>query len=442
MRTWELIRQALSAVFRSKTRSALTILGVAIACGALVSMVAFAVGLQAKIEEPFQELGLLNNIEVFPRAPRDEHPGPASQDQPTSDARRVLGDEQLRRFEEISGVDYAYPDLRLSSVEIRRGDQKQSAFAMGVAREITSSVIYEDLLIAGTFFAMDSRPEILLGESVVSDLGFPSAAAAIGSEIELRAEGLVADGDRTFNLQEQVLRLTVVGVFRPPGATANFRRNSVLVPVELMRNLPGSLFEGAMRSRREGATGPTSGYSRIIVRTKSPSLVRQVDEQIRELGYDTRALVSRLENVQRAFVFLEVLLAAVGTVALLVAGLGILNTLLMTVLERYREIGLYKAIGASNGDVRTLFLTEAAVLGLLGGVGGLLLARLVCALLQFAIDVYARRQNVDGVAAVFQFPAWLLGGAVLFSVVISILSGLYPAHRAASVDPIEALRRE
>ncbi len=441
MRTWELMRQALASVLRSRTRSALTILGVAIACGALVSMVAFAVGLQEKIEAPFQELGLLNNIEVFPRPPRNDRDHRHDHDETSPSERLVLDDDTLTRFEKIPGVDYAYPDLRLSSVEVRHGEQKQSAYAMGVAREITSSVVYEDLLVAGAFFGMESRPEILLGESVASDLGFDSPEAAVGSEVELRAEGLVAESDRTFNLTEEELRLKVVGVFRPPGATANFRRNSVLVPIELMRNLPGSLMEGALRGRAGGPV-TTQGFGRIIVRAKSPLLVREVDTQIRELGYDTRSLISRLENVRRAFVFVEVLLAAVGTVALLVAGLGILNTLLMSVLERYQEIGLYKAIGASSGDVRTLFLTEAAVLGLLGGLGGLLLARVVVALLQFAIDIYARRQDVDGVADVFAFPWWLLGGAVLFSAVISILSGLYPAHRAASVDPIQALRRE
>jgi hypothetical protein len=144
MRTWELMRQALASVLRSRTRSALTILGVAIACGALVSMVAFAVGLQEKIEAPFQELGLLNNIEVFPRPPRNDRDHRHDHDETSPSERLVLDDDTLTRFEKIPGVDYAYPDLRLSSVEVRHGEQKQSAYAMGVAREITSSVVYED----------------------------------------------------------------------------------------------------------------------------------------------------------------------------------------------------------------------------------------------------------------------------------------------------------
>ena len=109
-------------------------------------------------------------------------------------------------------------------------------------------------------------------------------------------------------------------------------------------------------------------------------------------------------------------------------------------LERYQEIGIYKAIGASDHDVRILFLTEAALVGLAGGLGGLILARLVSWILQWGVNAYAMRQGVTGPLVLFDFPFWLLTGAVLFATLVSILSGLYPASRAARVDPIRALR--
>jgi putative ABC transport system permease protein len=160
------------------------------------------------------------------------------------------------------------------------------------------------------------------------------------------------------------------------------------------------------------------------------------------MGFEARSVLSRVKEARRFFVFMEVLLASVGTVGLVVAGLGILNTLLMTVMERYQEIGIYKAIGASNGDVRILFLTEAAVLGLAGGLGGLLLAKIVCWFLQWGINQYALHQGIEGPTDAFHFPLWLLAGAVFYAVVISVLSGLYPASRAARIDPIHALRGE
>ena len=142
------------------------------------------------------------------------------------------------------------------------------------------------------------------------------------------------------------------------------------------------------------------------------------------------------------FVFMDVLLAAVGTVALVVAGLGIVNTLLMSVLERYQEIGIYKAIGASDGDLVVLFLTEAGIIGVLGGLGGLVLGRAVSWGLEIAVNVYARTQGVTEHLALFAFPIWLLVATVVFAVTVSVLAGVYPAIRAARVDPIQALRRE
>ncbi len=127
---------------------------------------------------------------------------------------------------------------------------------------------------------------------------------------------------------------------------------------------------------------------------------------------------------------------------LVVAGLGILNTLLMTVLERYSEIGLYKSMGATTGDIRTIFLAEAATLGLVGGLAGLVLARATCALLEIGIRYYTASREVELLDHPFAFPPTLLVGAVVFAMLISVLSGVYPASRAARVDPIRALRGE
>ncbi len=151
-------------------------------------------------------------------------------------------------------------------------------------------------------------------------------------------------------------------------------------------------------------------------------------------------MMTQMKEMRTFFVFLKLLLASVGTVALVVAGLGILNTQLMTVMERKPEIGLYKAMGASDGDVRLLFLTEACVVGLCGGLGGLLLAGVVAALIQWGAGIYLSSLGVEGPLVFFRFPLWLLFGAVAYSMLASVVSGLYPAGRAARLDPIQALR--
>src|SRR5216683_2186229 len=160
------------------------------------------------------------------------------------------------------------------------------------------------------------------------------------------------------------------------------------------------------------------------------------------MGFQTETLLARVKQIREAFLIMDLVLTAVGTVALIVAGLGIINTLLMAVLERYREIGTYKALGASDGDIRVIFLAEAGLVGLLGGLGGLALARLVSWLIEIAVNAYAKNQGFDEPIMAFAFPFYLLAGAVLFALAVSLISGVYPASRAARVDPIQALRGE
>ncbi|MCL4194442.1 MAG: FtsX-like permease family protein, partial [Thermoguttaceae bacterium] len=124
-----------------------------------------------------------------------------------------------------------------------------------------------------------------------------------------------------------------------------------------------------------------------------------------------------------------------------VAALGIVNTLLMAVLERYQEIGICKALGASDRDMMVMFLTEAGFIGLLGSVGGLALGWTVSWGLEIAINVYARSRGVVDLLEIFFFPPWLLAATVAFSVLVSVVAGVYPAARAARLDPIRALRQ-
>jgi ABC-type antimicrobial peptide transport system permease subunit len=173
-----------------------------------------------------------------------------------------------------------------------------------------------------------------------------------------------------------------------------------------------------------------------------PVELQPVEENIRAMGFDTWSLAGEMKDLRKVFVLLDALLAAVGAVALVVAGLGIVNTLLMAVLERYTEIGACKALGASDGDIRVLFLSEAGLVGVAGGLGGIALGRGVSWIIQIGVNAYARSKGVQQPIDAFAFPIWLLAGALLFAIGASVLSGVYPASRAARVDPIRALRGE
>ena len=223
-----------------------------------------------------------------------------------------------------------------------------------------------------------------------------------------------------------------------PGHT----RRVVLLPVALMKTIPRLPDDSALDLLKAGTSATALGYRSATVRVRNPADLIPVESRIREMGFNTRTVAGRFEEIRLFLVFLEVLLAAVGTIALVVAALGIVNTLLMSVTERYQEIGIYKAVGASDGDLVVLFLTEAALLGALGGMTGLGLGWGAAQGIGAAVNLYAQRQGVQGHIQLFDFPWWLLGATLVFSVLMSVAAGLYPALRAARIDPIRVLRRE
>jgi len=132
-------------------------------------------------------------------------------------------------------------------------------------------------------------------------------------------------------------------------------------------------------------------------------------------------------------------LAVLGGISLLVAAMMIVNTLVMAVLERTREIGLLKSLGATDRVVSRLFLTEAGAIGLLGGIGGLILGSVVAHVTNFIANIQIYRESGVRVDLV-SFPIWLLAGAIGFAILVSVVAGVYPARRASRVDPVVALR--
>lgn len=416
MRLWQLFLLAVESMRRARLRVALTAIGISVATGALVSMISFALGLQAEAEAPIRELGLLAEIEVRPKKQR------SSKSPPVIDAEAL---EAIRRLE---GVEIAYPQFRSGDILARSESGTSEAMGVGVPRGSLLEPIFSRVLCAGKFFSTGSELEAIPGNLLVERLGFDSPEAAIGETIELSL------ARRGTNEAPTPVEARIVGVFAAPGSNWRLRPTAILLPTDFMQGLLSAADEG------EGAAGET--FNQVTVRAENPTDVYHIASEIEKRGFEAVPVADHVEGMRDFFLFLDVLLGAVGTVGLVIAGLGILNTLLMAVLERTAEIGLYKSMGATAGDVRTIFLTEAAWLGLLGGLGGILLARVVCWLLGHAVEYYARTQDAALPGDLFRFPPGLLFGAILFSVAISILSGVYPASRAARIDPIRALRGE
>jgi putative ABC transport system permease protein len=159
------------------------------------------------------------------------------------------------------------------------------------------------------------------------------------------------------------------------------------------------------------------------------------------MGFGVFSIASQLDQMKKGFLIMDTALGAIGTIALLVAALGIINTMIMSILERRREIGVMKAIGGSETEIRLIFVVEAGAIGLIGGCCGLVLGWIATRAANLVANITLAKElgtRVD----FFYIPVWLIAGALAFSLLVSLAAGLYPAMRAARVDPVEALRHD
>jgi len=238
--------------------------------------------------------------------------------------------------------------------------------------------------------------------------------------------------------RERKLRIVAVTEQDPEGMRGASGAR-VFIPLQMVEKLHVMLPPGLRGSEPDFSNA--SAYPSLSVRVKSPDRVQSVQDAIRKMGFSTYSILDATRSLQRFFAVLDLFLGIFGSLALAVAALGIVNTLVMAILECRREIGIMKAIGASDSDVKKLFLAEAAVMGLVGGMLGVALGWVIGRLINAGANLYLHRQNLPS-ENLWAVPWWLVAGAIAFAIVISMISGLYPAARAARLDPVQALRYE
>jgi putative ABC transport system permease protein len=253
------------------------------------------------------------------------------------------------------------------------------------------------------------------------------------------AGGPAAGRLAAFGVARRQTRFRIAGIVeREPGPMVGIFA-PVMLPLGRMQKLgayglggPGALLEPELGGR---------SYPSVTVRVARPRDVEDVEKRVRDLGFSAFSLVDALAGAKRAFILLDILLALIGSIALAVASLGIVNTMIMSILERTREIGIMKAIGGADADIRGIFLVEASIIGLVGGLAGLLLGWVVGRGVNYGANAYIRSQG-GPTGELFSAPWWLGAGAVAFAIAVSLVAGSYPAARAARLDPIRALRHD
>jgi len=236
----------------------------------------------------------------------------------------------------------------------------------------------------------------------------------------------------------------IVGVLKNEGGVnfSPFGNANLYVPMEQAKSLREANLS-PMERMGETLTGQ-SGYRAVELRVADPSRIKPVTAKLEQLGFRAFSATNQLEEIERIFLIINSSLALLGGIALLVASFGISNTMIMSIRERTREIGIMKAIGGSDGEIMRIFFVEASLIGLLGGVMGVLAGWGVDRVANLFANRWIVRQAGQAFRHVefFSIPWYLWGGAILFAVLVSLLAAIYPALHAAKVDPIKALRHE
>ena len=443
---------AFSNLGKRKLRTFLTAFGVTIGIGALVSMVSFGTGMQKNVSESFRSLGLFNSITVLPEGfLRGSGPDPDERhvvEPPSRKTSAVLDDAAAAQIAALEGVETVFPEIRIPAL-VRFNDQEELRLVQVIPAKVAASELVK--LRAGKPYASDSDNSLIISTSLLRRLGVRDPDSAVGktaivSSISfdfslLSPAGLMAAlGGEKLPFTTEDYELVIAGVvedlafggpgplgsdvFIPPGTSARMKRLPFTSVWDLFRAREGRL-----------------GYSALNVRVASPGHIESVRNQVREMGFGTFAFSDQFSEIRRGFLVMDMILAAVGMIAIVVASLGIINTMVMSILERYSEIGIMKAVGAGDRDIRRVFFFESSGIGFLGGVFGFILGWLVSGIINRVVNYFLARQGVPFIDY-FTFPWWLAAGSILFSVMVSLAAGIYPAMRAARVDPVRALRHD
>jgi putative ABC transport system permease protein len=519
VRTADLLKMSLAALYQQKVRTILTMIGVVIGSFVLVVSLSVGTGVKDAAMREFRRHDELRRIMVYPGYGGEAGipPEEIAVKGDVSDAKRErlrqalidhwyrknsrrpkvqLDREKLNELAALDHVKYVYPMFHVNA-RVYFGSQGEDVFSAGAVPENRH---FQRRLVAGSFFTAADERAIVVTEYLLYRWGFASEEevnAAVGRKVRLEfhsgrqapllllslfnagTDNLSLDETRVLEkatkqlpsvldalkLEPEERDLLEKALKRPTKKPQSARDVTIVeeftiagVLREVTKEDQDASLPGDWWSRNAEVVLPAktaagvlyqmpyveeNGVNTAIIDVDSEDHVREVLDQVTALGLTKFSLVEFMEKVRMNLTLLTFATGFVAAVALLVAALGITNTMVMSVLERTHEIGVMKAVGARDGHVQLIFLVEGALIGAIGGGLGLLgswLAsfpgdRIAAALMEKQGEI-----KVEG--SLFVFPLWLTLGVPLFASLVTTLAAVYPARKAARVNPIAALRHE
>ena len=457
MKWKDMIGMSLSNLFKRKVRTLLTVAGVIIGTCAIVVMVSFGIGINESMNTMMEGMGDLTIVQI-----NNYNQTPES---------TPLDDDMIAKIEAIPHVVAVTPVYTLdwNAVTINSGKYAYQGQIYGVNMKSLADFGYtvQEGSLPGDDFEENM---ILFGWSALYNFyntkktsnnmifAQPDATGTIPDpyvdpmkdELELvinEMQGNLDEGrsTTTASKKQKPIELKCIGVMGddwsrnpPPGY-------AVFMDVSFAKKLQ----EQYNKINDVDTTNTKSSYDNVSVKAESVEYVAEVEEAIQALGFaDTYSMESIRKPLEQQMSTIQMILGGLGAISLLVAALGITNTMIMSIYERTREIGVMKVLGCVVGNIRTMFLVEAGTIGFMGGILGLAFSYGI----SFAINSFAAAGNsislggIVGVGVtgsnVSIIPVWLAFGALVFATMIGLISGFYPANRAVKISALTAIKQE
>ncbi|KKP69258.1 hypothetical protein A2X44_02620 [candidate division CPR3 bacterium GWF2_35_18] len=358
----------------------------------------------------------------------------------------LVGEEELNKkvisqtvVDEISKFDHV-TQVQPMTMSIPKsakleGQEKEITNIMGFGFDVLESDTYIKGVLAGSMHNWYQNKNNVLVSQHFTDTYQVNPQDVIGKKLNIRFAKEGSGGMMFMNNsggEEIVIEQIIVAVIDVGEDQLNYA-----LPLEKEIEVKVSKKENTTKEDYLENTG----YPFLYVNTDDLSNTKEVAKKIKEMDFDAITVEDLIGMINTIFIVIQAVLAIFGLIALFVASIGIINTMIMSIYERTKEIGVMKAIGATNANIRMIFITEAGLIGFLGGVAGAFFGYFSAYGLQVFLNIYLKNIG-ESSQNFFTFPWELAVGSIFFAVLIGILAGLYPASRASKLDPIEALRYE
>ncbi len=418
------IRTAVSNVGRRKMRSALASLGVVVGTLTIVIMVSLAAGVRQQINHQFALLGLDRLTVDPPGGRRGGYDSGEFDAFGVSPRKKLITAQDVSRWKQLPGITQVSPEVNLpgSVGLILKWNGTNQAVRMSDAGGMRSAFFQAPPEALAGSLDLSAAGGIILSRATAQAFGYSTndLAEVIGQDVETIL--------RTSRGEMQSYHLRIQGISQERGRL-------IQVSIDDRIAMKNWWFNTTNALEREG-------YDSVSIRTVDVTRASALTKQIKDEGFSVQSLEIVVEVANRIVTAITVMFTLIGSIALLVATIGIANTMVMAIYERTREIGILKAMGASRGEIRQMFMLEAGFIGLIGGVIGLLLGWLAGLGLDAVIPVYLRHRDLPVRGDFFVVSLTLAVSVILFATFIGLVAGLLPAHRAAKLDPLQALRHE